>query len=105
MIFDLNFFLVRKRVSRQLEMAERVCQREVSTAPLPSAAASSSSSSIPVLAATRRKITTIKVLPYFPLDFEVVHEKPKCWTELPQRLPQDFDHPDPDEDDCYRIQI
>jgi hypothetical protein len=85
-------------------MAGRVRQRQVSTAPLLSAAASSSSTSITVLTATQRKTTTIEVVSYFPPDIEVILEKLKSWTELPQRPSQDHDHPDPDDDYCYHIE-
>jgi hypothetical protein len=63
-----------------------------------------SSSSIPMLVATRSKTSTIEVVPYFPPDLEVILENPKSWAKLPQRSPQDYDHPDPDDDYCYHIE-
>ncbi len=88
-------------------MAERIRKKEelsVSTASSSSAATSSSSSSAPKLMTTRQKTTTIEVVPYFPPDVEVVMESPRNWDELPPRPQQLYDHPGPDDDNCYHIE-
>jgi hypothetical protein len=101
-----KFLLVRNRVNRQLKMAERVCQREewMRQQHRCHLLLLLSSSSIPMLVATWSKTSTIEVVPYFPPDLEVILENPKSWAKLPQRSPQDYDHPDPDDDYCYHIE-
>jgi hypothetical protein len=110
--FFFFFLLVQNRVDRQLKMADRMRQREessASTEPLPSAAASPSSAS---LSSPICKITTIEAfteedgdrVPYFPPNLKVFLEEPKSWDNLPKRSRLRFNHPLPDDDGCYHIE-